>query len=251
MSEKLVTRPLRFALYTPDESVAALRHRVAKAGVPAVTRDDLVEDLLRFANARGVAFRALIDDALEEWARKVDAALSAGSGVAQTGLFDYMRETAPIVQAWVRDELVSIFMGDRGPMLRLDAARPGVSAASPIDGPVVMESLVRGRTLQHFAFRSLEDFAQWAVTQVRDPAQPYAAALCRCRWEECGDFFTAIDSATRTRRLFCKDGHMKLHHKKDAALRVAASRAGMTAADYRAAQATASRNGKTTRRRHK
>lgn len=216
--------PLRIGFYSPIETVTGLKQRL-QSSVPAVTRSDLVSgDLLGFANATGVAFTGLIDCVVEVW-RKFDSAITAMTGQSQDTTAQHIKDIAPIVQRWVRDELAKVLAGKRGPMLRLHAARPGFDVAAPLPGPLVLETIARGLTEQRFAFSRLEDFAQWGVTQMRDPAQPYAASLCRCHLEECPNFFMAIDSGGRKRRKYCCDECMTSHHDKDAARRVRESRA--------------------------
>jgi hypothetical protein len=182
---------------------------------------DIVEDLLRFANASGAVFDQIVEQAMCE-ARKVDSVLSASSE-PQTILADLVRETAPMIQSWARRELKKTLA--RESFERLDAMR-GVSKKSPIDGPITIERILpRNRVDRRVAFSGLEQFGQWAIALIRNPNRRFAKLLCQCRLTECGNYFTAITSGTRPRRNYCTDEHMKLAHKRDAPRRVAKSRA--------------------------
>lgn len=216
---------MRVAFYGAGETVMELRSRVLLDGVCAATEDEIVDDLIRFANAKGIEFAGLIDSAVRAAAR-VDALLSAASGNVQSGLADHTRSISPIVQTWVIEELAKVVAGT-GSFQRLDLARPGIDEASPVSGPVVIERVVRSgrRWVQErrFAFASIEDYAKWIVLHLRDHER--ANDLCRCRLEECKRFFFAIDSGGRKRIKYCSDECMTEQHRKTSTARVVRSRA--------------------------
>ena len=222
------TSSMRIAFYGSGETVRELKERVIRDGLPAATDDDIVDDLIRFANARGIELAGLIESAVTAAAR-VDALLSSHSGKAQTTMADYTRSVSPIAQRWVIEELAKIVLGT-GSFQRLDIARPGIDEASPLAGSVIIERDVKsGRRWtqeRRFAFASIENYAQWAVLRLRD--HQTVSDLCRCQLEECQRFFLAVDSGKsggRTRRTYCSDEHMLEKHRKTSAARVARSRA--------------------------
>lgn len=214
------------AFYAAGERVTELKRRLMETA-PATTEHDLAADLLRLVNARGAELAGLVDGAVAA-AAQVDVLLSAASGRAQSVMADYTRQTTPFVQQWAAGELAKVVDG-RGTLLRVDAARPGVTDTSAIEGPLVVERIVGGmkspRTERRFAFAGIHDFAQWAVLWLQQRHRAQEVELCRCRLEECGRFFFAIESGGRTRRTFCSEDHMQEHHRKSSAERVARSRA--------------------------
>jgi len=216
---------MRIAFGAPGDTILGLTGRMLAERVPAVTEKDLVSDLLEFANAKGARLESLIAAAIAASALG-DKRLSELCGYTQTILADHTREVALIVQRWVAEELAKIVSG-RGTFSRLDAARPGVDADSAIEGPIVVERIVRAarhpRAERRYSFASLEAFAQWALLRIRDHA--IAARLCRCHFEDCQRFFLAIDSGGRVRRKYCSDDCLDEYHRRTSAARVAKSRA--------------------------
>jgi hypothetical protein len=196
---------IRVAFRAHGEDVAKLEKRML-ADLPAVSDQELIDDVLHFANATGAEFAGLIANAVEV-ATRLDAALSAASGVAQSPNSDYTREVAPAIQTWLRKELTKL----------IDGVPARVETIGPI---VIFEHLDGGR---RYAFRSLEEYAHWVVAKLRSGNLP-TSELCRCKLEECQRFFLVIDSGTRPRRSYCSQEHMEAHHKKTSSERVARSR---------------------------
>jgi hypothetical protein len=217
--------PVNLAFYATGERVSDLKRRIVTT-VPATTERDLLDDLLRLVNARGSELAGVIDGAVAAAARS-DAVL-AGFVTPATILADYTRETAPLLQQWAAGELAKIASG-RGAFERFDIASPGITDGSEVDGPIVIESIMgmprSPTTERRFAFASLGTYVQWSVLLLREQQRAKQVELCRCRLDECGKFFFAIDSGGRTRRTFCSEDHMQDHHRKSSAERVARSRA--------------------------
>lgn len=214
------------AFYATGERASDLKRRLL-ATVSATTERALLDDLLRLVNARGTELAGIIDGAVAA-ASQTDAVLAAASGTAQTVMADYTRSMAPVLQQWAADELAKVVSG-RGAFQRYDSARPGVTEGTVVDGPIVIESVVNTAraptTERRFAFESLGSYVQWAAIWLRERQREQEIELCRCRLEECGRFFFAIDSGGRTRRTFCSEDHMQEQHRKTSAERVARSRA--------------------------
>jgi hypothetical protein len=198
-------RGIRVAFRAHGEDVADLEKRML-ADLPAVSDQELFDDVLRFTNATGAEFAGLTANAVEA-ARRLDVALSAASGVAQSTNSDYTREVAPAIQAWLRKKLTKL----------IDGVPDRIEAIVPT---LIFEGLDGGR---RYAFKSLEEYAHWVVAKLRSGSLPMGE-LCRCKLEECQRFFLLIDSGTRPRRSYCSQEHMEAHHKKTSSERVARSR---------------------------
>jgi len=68
---------------------------------------------------------------------------------------------------------------------------------------------------------SLEAALGYGLVLLLDKDRPYGKDLCRCRLEQCEQFFLAIRPAMgRPRRDYCCKGHLAMAHNRDSADRV-------------------------------
>ncbi len=72
---------------------------------------------------------------------------------------------------------------------------------------------------------SLEAAIGYGLVLLLDAGRPYGKDLCRCRLEDCQQFFLAIRQSTgRPRRDYCSVEHLNAAHNRDSAERVRAHR---------------------------
>jgi hypothetical protein len=151
---------------------------------------------------------------------------------AQTPLAEYVRETAPGVQRWLRAELAKMGRGGSEPSTRLIS--PRAPPDSPASGPLTFSRAVgvtrKPRTEFRYAFANLHHFAEWGLMVVR---AVNAKDLCQCRLPSCEDFFLAVPTDGRTRRGFCTKEHMTEENSRTSRERMAAKRAGISVAAWR------------------
>jgi hypothetical protein len=74
-------------------------------------------------------------------------------------------------------------------------------------------------------------FLQYALGLLLDPDKKLSARLRRCGLPECRRYF--LTPPKKRPRIFCSDAHRDMVHDREARVRVAASRAGMSAKEYR------------------
>lgn len=86
---------------------------------------------------------------------------------------------------------------------------------------------------------SLEAAIGYGLVLLLDAGRPYGKDLCRCRLEECQQFFMAIRQPTgRPRRDYCSEEHLNTAHNRDSVDRVRAHR------ERKAAERTGRRRGR-------
>jgi predicted RNA-binding Zn ribbon-like protein len=221
-------KPARICFYRPNEWVRRLEKRLLAQ--PPVTEYDLVEESLRFVNAKpGAQFEAFVSNALAAWSAvnvAIESEIGTRSKFEELPAFapvsnEEFLESALMHQEWMRQVLMST-LDAKG---RKNDAMPAYIRDRPMDGVVIFERMVgtprRWRLERRMAFLSIRQFADWAVTLLQEK---YADRLCQCQLSICSKFFMAIETGTRTRRLYCSDAHMKEQHTNDAKARVARSR---------------------------
>lgn len=228
----MATRSFRIGFYGPIERLGRCRARCeGPGGVPATTDRDLVDDLLRYANARGSELDDLVDGAAAG-AKAVDDEIRKLSPTHTNVLEELFRTTAPRIQEWLCHELGKLIGARRNALPPLDLASVLAPAdlARPLKGPIrfsTAEALGSADQMAHrYAFPSLEEFAAWCLVVLRSLHSAGDSTLCRCHLRSCGRFFLLRRGPTgRPRSKFCSSEHMNEAHKETAAQRVAASRA--------------------------
>ena len=257
MATSVLSGGFNVAFFGSAESMMEIARRVA-AQERGLTDEQVIANLLRFANSAGPELSHFIGGAVLAAAEVDDAARSeAVGGERQTHLADNVRKDAPSIHAWVQRELGKIARR-LGCFQRLHEGRPGITSESPVQGPVVFERIINpgpsSETERRLAFSSLDDFAEWAMELARGPS--FSRRICQCHLESCRRFFLIPkrSSGGRPRDKFCAEPCMKEAHENTTLERVEASRAGIAVGKWREmteAQRAAAKQRSKAKRKHK
>jgi hypothetical protein len=126
------------------------------------------------------------------------------------------------------DEADVVFRGTRTQLAKLIRRKAGMN---PLGVNLVPRTQADGTTGYLIVANEVSGFLGYATSLLIDPARGFGRRLRWCALEKCGKYFLQPEKVRL--RQYCSDDHRDQAHDSDAAVRVAASRAGMSAKDYR------------------
>jgi hypothetical protein len=223
-------RPAALDSALPDPVATFLRHHVIatlSASEQRLSERNYCEMLLVLANTGALS--------VDEWQTMLSGApASSDPGAQRRWMEGVLTDGAVEI---VRDQLGQLVK--YGPKRAQSKLGPWWADSATRAGMVLLPSFLGADGNAEVSYRLLarDGWAAitFAMTLFFDAKRTFGRDLCRCKLEDCGKFFFVkpLKKRGRPRRDYCTPAHAKAAYDRQLRERVAASRAGLSVAEWR------------------